>query len=86
MNGTEQKLKREHFKKSYEFICCKCGYKQHAKPSIMMVGFGINSGQGSCIKCKEFLHLEIEKGLDGEIMISVFWNDFLKQKNEIKKS
>ena len=80
---TKQKLKRENFRKKYDFICCKCGYEQWAKPSIMMTGFGINSGCGSCLECKQFLHLEIEGGLDGERMVSVLWDDFLKRK-EVK--
>ncbi len=71
--------KREFFKERYEFICPKCGYKQWAKPSTMMTGFGMNSGHGNCLKCKEFLHLEIEGGLNGEKMISEFWDDFLKK-------
>ena len=81
---TKQKLKREYLKKRYNFVCCNCGYKQSAKPSIMMVGFGINTGHGSCLKCKKFLHLEIEGGLDGEKMVSELWDDFLKKEEVIK--
>ena len=77
---TKQKLKREHFKEKYDFICCNCGYEQWAKPSMMMTQFGENSGHGGCLKCKEFLHLEIEGGIDGENMISELWDDFLKRK------
>ena len=76
---TKQKLKRVHFKEKYDFVCCSCGYEQWAKPSIMMVGFGMNQGHGSCLKCKEFLHLEIKGGLDGEKMISMKWDDYLKK-------
>jgi len=76
---TKQKFKREHFKKRYDFICCNCGYEQWAAPSIMMTGFGMNQGRGSCLKCKEFLHLEIEGGIDGDKMISMLWGDFLKR-------
>ena len=75
----EQKLKREYFKESYDFASCKCGYKQGAKPSILMRGFGMNSGSGQCLNCKEFLHLEIEGGIDGENTISTLWNDNLKK-------
>lgn len=59
MNNQTQKLKKENFKEKYDFICCNCGYKQWAKPSINMTGFGINSGCGSCLNCKKFLHLKI---------------------------
>lgn len=76
---TKQKFKREYFKKSYDFTCCNCGCKQWAKPSMNMTQFGINSGCGSCLKCKEFLHLEIEGGVDGENMVSMLWDDFLKK-------
>ena len=82
---TKQKFKRECFKKSYDFTCSNCGHEQWAKPSMMMTQFGINSGSGSCLKCGEFLHLEIEGGIDGENMISMLWDDFLKKiklKNE----
>ncbi len=76
---NKQKLKRENFKEKYDFTCCNCGYKQWAKPSIMMTGFGMNQGHGSCFKCKEFLHLEIKGGLDGDNMISILWDDYLKR-------
>lgn len=79
MMETKQQFKREYFKKRYDFVCCKCGYKQWAKPSMNMTQFGINSGCGRCLKCGEFLHLEIEGGIDGENMISVLWDDFLKK-------
>ena len=75
----KQKLKREYFKKSYDFVCCKCGYEQYAIPSIFMTGFGINSGSGACLNCKEFLHLEIEGGIDGEKMISTLWDEHIKK-------
>lgn len=76
---TKQKFKREYFKKRYDFICCNCGTKLWANPSMSMTAFGRNSGTGSCLKCGEFLHLEIEGGLDGENMISMLWDDFLKR-------
>ncbi len=81
----KQKLKRENFKKRYNFKCCNCGFEQSASPSIMMTGFGMNQGHGSCRECKSFLHLEIEGGLDGDKMVSEDWNSFLKkQKIEVK--
>ena len=80
----KQKVKRLNFKEKYDFVCCKCNYEQWAKPSIMMAGFGINSGHGSCLNCKEFLHLEIDGGLDGENMVSKLWDDFLKIKEKEK--
>ncbi len=75
----KQELKGEYFKEKYDFVCCKCGYKQWAKPSMMITEFGINSGHGSCLNCKEFLHLEIKGGIDEEEMVSVLWDDFLKK-------
>jgi len=86
---NKQKSKREYFKERYDFVCCSCGHEQWAKPSIMMTGFGMNQGHGSCLKCKKFLHLEIEGGLDGEKMISMLWDDYLKReglKNGIKSN
>lgn len=74
----KQELKRECFKEKYNFICCNCGYKQWAKPSISMTALGRNSGCGSCLECKKFLHLQIKGGLDGEEMVSILWDDFLK--------
>jgi len=81
--------KRKTFKERYDFVCCNCGAELWAEPSIMMTGFGLNRGHGTCLKCKKFLHLEIEGGLDGENMISELWEDFLKKQKvtigEIKK-
>ena len=82
---NKQKFKREYFKKKYDFVCCNCGHEQWARPSMMMTQFGMNQGHGSCLKCKEFLHLEIEGGIDGDQMISILWDDYLKKegiKNE----
>ena len=76
---TKQKLKREYFKKSYNFTCANCGHEQSAKPSMSMTALGRNSGCGSCLKCKKFLHLEIEGGIDGNNMVSMLWDDFLKK-------
>ena len=81
----EQEFKREYFKEKYDFFCCDCGYKQWAKPSMSMTGLGRNSGHGSCINCKKFLHLEIEGGLDGENMVSVLWDDFMKSTKKTEK-
>ncbi len=73
----KQEFKREYFKKSYDFTCCACGHEQCAKPSMGMTQWGRNSGCGSCLECKKFLHLEIEGGIDGEKMVSMLWDDFL---------
>jgi len=51
---------------------------------MMMTQFGLNQGHGSCMDCKEFLHLEIKDGIDGDEMISMLWDDYLK-KEGIKK-
>ncbi len=52
-------------KEQYELSCAKCAREQMARPSIMMHGFGINSGHGSCLECGTFLHLmiDIEQGI-----------------------
>lgn len=76
---TKQKFKRENFKKIYDFKCCKCEKELWAKPSMMMTGFGMNQGHGSCPDCKTFFHLEIDGGLDGENMICIEWDEFLKK-------
>ncbi len=76
---TKQELKRENFKERYNFKCCSCNHEQSAAPSIMMTGFGMNQGHGSCLKCGQFLHLEIEGGLDGDNMVSKLWDDYLKE-------
>ncbi len=76
----EAELKRESFKEKYDFKCAKCDYEQWAKPSMSMTALGVNSGCGSCLNCKQFLHLEIEGGLDGENMVSKIWDDFLKER------
>ena len=51
-------------KAHYSFDCVLCGHNQNLNPSIMM-GMGYNTGAGSCGKCGEHLHLEIdeEKGI-----------------------
>ena len=67
------------FKKSYPFKCPKCKKELWAKPSIMMIGFGINSGHGDCPDCKTFFHLEIKGGLKGKEMKSEIWDDWLKK-------
>ncbi len=77
--------KRTIFKKTYDFNCCKCGYKQWAAPSIMMTGFGLNQGHGSCLGCKTFLHLKIDGGLTGKKMVSILWDDFMKNMKKNKK-
>lgn len=74
----KQEFKRKYFKEKYDFVCCNCGAKLWAKPSMMMK-LGMNSGHASCLECKEFLHLEIDGGIDGKNMISKLWNEFLKE-------
>jgi transcription elongation factor Elf1 len=57
-----------NLKTEYDFDCCYCGHKQKAHPSIMMVGFQMNSGGGSCLKCRKYLRLQIDE--NNERMIS----------------
>lgn len=63
---------RSDMKDAYEFDCCACGHNQMAKPSIMMLSFGYNSGSGSCLGCGLHLHLEIH----GNKMTSRLWTDW----------
>ena len=81
----EQKLRRNTFKERYDFNCPKCPKQLWASPSIMMTGFGENSGHGTCPDCKTFFHLEIEGGLDGEKMISEVWDEWMKKRQEKNK-
>ena len=76
---------RECFKEKYDFDCCVCGAKLWAEPSIMMTGFGINSGHGCCTECKTFLHLEIYPDIAGEYMVSKDWDEYLKEKKVLPK-
>lgn len=72
-------MKRKKFKERYDFICAKCEHEQWAAPSIMMTGFGMNRGHGSCLNCKTALHLEITPDIYGNKMVSEIWDEWLKQ-------
>jgi len=74
--------KREYWKKRYDFTCPTCGATLWAKPSMMMTEFGINSGTGSCLKCKTFLHLEIVPDIYGEEMKAEKWDNYLERQKE----
>ena len=79
-------MKKMKFEKSYPFKCPKCKLKLWAKPSIMMTGFGINSGHGTCPDCKTFFHLQIKGSIRGKEMESEIWDDWLKKhQGEISK-
>jgi len=71
--------KKETFEERYNFKCAKCGHEQSAAPSWGMQS-GHNSGHGSCMKCKTFLHLEITPDIFGKEMKSEIWDEFLKRK------
>lgn len=64
-------------KDKYKFNYAACGAELTAKPSFSMQ-LGINSGHGTCLKCKSFLHLMIDSDLDGDKMASEKWDDFIK--------
>lgn len=66
---------KEDLKDKYPFTCPECGAEQVAEPSMLM-GMGINEGHGSCLKCHEFLHLEI---IPGGQMKAVPWEDYVEQ-------
>jgi hypothetical protein len=76
MTETE---KPDTFKEKYPFNCPKCGAKLSAGPSLSM-RFGINSGHGSCLGCKLFLHLTIDPDLTGETMIAEPFSEYLEKK------
>ena len=65
----------------YSCVCVQCGYEFEAARSLWM-DMGLNSGHGSCPKCRTFLHLEIEGGLDGERMVSELWELYLARECE----
>lgn len=77
--------KRETFKERYNFKCAQCGHEQSAKPSMIMTEFGMNQGHGKCLKCGEFLHLEITPDLQGEEMKSELWGRLYKKIKGRKK-
>lgn len=58
----------KELKERYEFTCPGCGNVADAAPSIMMIGFNVNAGHGTC-KCGLFLHLEIDES--GEKMAAM---------------
>lgn len=60
------------FKEAYPFTCVVCGHEQIAQISIFM-HMGLNSGHGSCLQCRTFLHLEIQ----GDRMVSQEWEAWL---------
>lgn len=62
---------------SYPFTCATCGHEQMARPSIMMHGFGLNTGHGKCMECGTFLHLEIDT--EKQVMTSQDWNEWLAE-------
>lgn len=73
-------------KKQYQFSCAACGHWQTAKPSIMMRDFRINSGHGSCMECRTFLHLMIDTDdtddaddAEQNIILSQDWDDWLAE-------
>lgn len=69
----------------YDFVYPKCGHDQHAAPSMSMQA-GFNSGHGTCLKCKAFLHLRIVPGLDdGDTMEAIPWDEHMKKMEMVKK-
>lgn len=78
----KQEYKRETFKERYNFKCPKCKKELWAGPSIMMTGFGMNQGHGTCPDCKTFFHLEIIPDIYGETMKSEVWDKWLKKQKK----
>ena len=52
--------KNYKLKEKYDFDCAVCGHNQGMNPSILME-LGMNSGSGRCLRCKEFLRLEVNE-------------------------
>jgi len=77
--------KHNLFLPRYNFKCSECGHEQSAAPSILM-NMGLNRGNGSCMKCKTFLHLEILDDMHGSEMKAILWDEYLKKsgKGELK--
>lgn len=67
--------KEQYFKSAYPFTCPACRHEQMAAPSIMMTGFGINTGGGRCLGCKTHLHLEIDG--NNERMIATKFDEYV---------
>ena len=55
---------------------CTCGNVFYATKSIFQTSFGINSGHGSCPKCKVFFHLAVDE--ENECMKLTEWSEHLK--------
>lgn len=70
-------LPDDKLKDAYEMTCAHCGHDQMVQPSMMMTVFGLNTGHGSCLECKTFLHLYITA--DNSKIISEKWDDHLNR-------
>lgn len=70
MNTMEDNRER------YKVVCSECENTFYACKSIAQECGMLNSGCGSCPKCKTFLNLTYDE--KSNEMKSVNWNDFLK--------
>ena len=68
---------------SYPMTCANCKFKQRACPSLMMQAFGLNTGAGNCLNCKEHLHLWISDGVMKSELYSVLAE---KVRDEVPRS
>lgn len=64
-------------KNAYDFICPKCEADQYLVPSMAME-MGMNLGHGSCLKCKTFLHLELDD-LGKQTAKAEIWDDYVQR-------
>jgi len=70
-------MNKKDERKKYTFTCPKCGYEQWCAKSMAME-CGHNSGHGSCLECKTFLHLKIVPNLDGDKAEATVYEEFIK--------
>ena len=71
-------IEEEYLKETYDFVCPGCKKQLWAAPSKFMQR-GVNSGHGTCPRCKTFFHLEIVPDLDGEVMQAEDWQKYMKR-------
>jgi len=72
-------IEEGYLKERYDFTCPKCGKQLWAAPSMFMQ-MGVNSGRGTCPRCKKFFHLEVVPDLDGDVMEAEDWKKYMKRR------
>ena len=72
-------IEEGYLRETYDFVCPGCKKQLWAAPSMSMQ-MGMNSGHGTCPRCKMFFHLEIVPDLDGDIMEAEDWQKYMKRR------